>query len=115
MPRRQWRERVNDILEAIARIERYTREFDEASFLADERTVDAVIRNISLIGEAATHIPPQLQTAHPGVPWELMRGMRNVLIHEYFDIGLDILWVTIQDDLPALKVRLRTLLENEKS
>jgi uncharacterized protein with HEPN domain len=77
--------------------------------------VDAVIRNISLIGEATAHIAPQLRETHPEVPWDLMRGMRNVLIHEYFDIGLDILWGTIQDDLPPLKVRLRSLLENEKS
>jgi uncharacterized protein with HEPN domain len=113
VPPRDWRDRVRDILEAITRIEHYSRKHDQSSFIADGMAVDAVIRNVAVIGEAANHIPAQVQQRHPDVPWAQMRGMRNVLVHEYFEIGLDLLWATIQNDLPVLKERLREVLAAE--
>jgi uncharacterized protein with HEPN domain len=114
VPHRDWRRRVEDILEAIARIERYAKDHDEASFLANDMAVDAVVRNVAIIGEAAGRIPADVRSLHAEIPWEKMRGMRNVLVHEYFDIGHDLLWGTIQDDLPLLGELLRKLLEHER-
>lgn len=75
---------------------------DAKTFAQDQRTVDAVIRNLEIIGEAARHIPPEVQAKFPNLPWEEMRAMRNLLIHEYFGVDLWIIWQTTQEDLPSL-------------
>jgi len=71
-------------------------------FCADERTADAVIRHIEIIGEAARHVPSNVQARHLHVPWRHMRDMRNALIHDYADVSLSIAWDTAQHDLPPL-------------
>lgn len=72
----------------------------------DEKTVDAVIRNLEVIGEASSHLPIEIQEQYPDVPWSMMKGIRNILAHEYFGVDLEIVWKTVQDDLPILKKRL---------
>lgn len=94
--------RVQDILDAIGKIELYTTGMNYNAFRRDEKTVDAVIRNFQIIGEAARHIPADLETRWPHIPWTEMRDMRNVVIHEYFGVSREILWQTITDDLPSL-------------
>ncbi len=111
MRSRNWRMRLEDILEAIARIERYTTRADLEAFRQDERTVDAVVRNLEIIGEAARHIPEEIQRQHPDVPWDKMRDIRNVLIHEYSGVSIPIVWQTIRDDLPPLVTSLGKILE----
>jgi len=84
---------------------------DLASFLADEKTVDAVLFCYGVIGESARHVPDDIVAANPHVPWSEMRAMRNVIVHEYFGVTHETLWKTAREDLPALIERLRQLLE----
>lgn len=107
---RHWKLRLEDILEAIAKIQRYTAEMDFGTFETDEKTVDAVVRNLGIIGEAARCVPERVQDRYPGIPWEKMRGIRNVVIHEYFGVDLPVLWQTITDDLPPLVPLLNEIL-----
>jgi uncharacterized protein with HEPN domain len=78
-------------------------------FSADNKTVDAVIRNFEIIGEAAGYIPFEVQEKYPELGWLEMRGMRNILAHEYFGISLPIIWHAIKNDLPALAEGLRKI------
>ena len=110
MPHRDWRERLDDILEAIERIRRYAEGLSFEQFTGDCRTVDAVIRNLTVIGEASRHIPDDIQALAPHIPWADMRGIRNVVVHEYFGVSLPILWETVQNDLLPLVEPLRKLL-----
>ncbi|OIP33139.1 MAG: DUF86 domain-containing protein [Deltaproteobacteria bacterium CG2_30_66_27] len=102
MPPREWRLRIEDILEAIHKIRRYVSGLSFDEFQSDDKVVDAVVRNLEVIGEAARHIPPEMESRHPDLPWVEMRGMRNVLVHEYFGVNLSILWHTIQQNLPPI-------------
>ena len=77
MPYRDWRFRINDILEAIEKIERYTKGMDFDSWQSDEKTVDAVIRNIEVIGEASSHLPNEVLKQYDDIPWSLMKGIKN--------------------------------------
>jgi uncharacterized protein with HEPN domain len=72
--------------------------------------VDAVLRNFSIIGEAARFIPDAVKTDNPQVPWEQITGMRNIIIHEYFGVSLEILWHSIQNELPDLEEQLKMIL-----
>jgi uncharacterized protein with HEPN domain len=93
-------------IERIERIERYTADMSEPEFLASEVTQDAVIRNFEVIGEASRNIErncPEFATAHPDLPLIDAYEMRNALAHGYFQVDLQILWKTMQNDLPALQ------------
>ncbi len=110
--------RVNDylqhMLQAVARIERYTQGMDQAAFLQDEQLQDAVIRNIEVLGEAANNIKradPQLVDQHPEVPWLVMVAMRNRVSHAYFSVDLEIVWTTICNDLPGVKLQIQALVD----
>ncbi len=113
MRSRHWRLRLEDVLEAITRIERYTTGMDLQALEADDKTVDAVVRNLEIIGEAARHVPQEAREEHAHVPWDTMQGMRNVLIHEYFGVSLPIIWHTIKHDLPPLVPLLREILDED--
>lgn len=110
MPPRDWRLRIEDILEAAGRISRYVEGKDLGAFLSDDRTQDAVSRCFGIIGEAATHVPRDVMEAHPEVPWVAMRGMRNVVVHEYFGVTEETLWKTATEDLPTIIEPLRRIL-----
>jgi uncharacterized protein with HEPN domain len=79
------------------------------TFLTDPRTQDAVIRNLEIIGEAASRVSPALQAAHPDLPWEQMRGLRNRLAHAYFDVDLTIVWDVVERELPELGARVAAI------
>jgi len=113
MPYRDWKLRVEDILEAIARIERYTAGMNYEAFRVDDRTIDAVVRNLEVIGEAARHVPDGMRTEYADIPWARMRDIRNILIHEYFGVSIPIVWQTIRKDLPPLVPLLRKALEQD--
>lgn len=110
MPPRKWNLRIRDILESIKRIMEYTVNVDFEQFRSDTKTVDAVVRNFEIIGEAAAHIPEEVISDHPEIPWQDMKDMRNLLAHEYFGINDKIVWDTIQDDLVPLATQLKSLL-----
>jgi len=111
VPPRDWRLRVEDILEAINKIDAYTRGMTEESFAGDSKTVDAVIRNLEIIGEASRHFDDSVLAATPQLPWDKMRGLRNVVAHEYFGVDVAIIWHTAKNDLPPLEAPLRRLLD----
>lgn len=98
------------MLEAIARIRRYVGRRRRAGFLDDTLLQDAVIRNIEIIGEAASRLSPEFAARHAGIPWRDIVGMRHRLIHGYLKVNLDTVWEVIERDLPALAPRLDALL-----
>jgi len=110
LPPRKWDLRIKDILASIDKALEYTRDMDFEQFKADTKTVDAVVRNIEIIGEAASHVPENIIADNPDLPWQDMRDMRNVLAHEYFGINEKIIWNTVQEDLPPLVQQLKSLL-----
>ena len=97
--------------EAITLARSFTEGMAKPDFLADRKTQQAVILNLIVIGEAASKIAaefPEFASAHPALPWQQMRGMRNRMAHGYFDIDLDVVWETVQASLPVL---LRQIIE----
>ena len=93
---------LDDILEAVEKIERFTDGMDYAEFVEDSKTVDAVLRNFEVIGKAAKNIPEDVRQEYGDVPWSEMAGMRDKLIHGYATVELQIVWTTIQEELPTL-------------
>jgi uncharacterized protein with HEPN domain len=115
-------ERVADYLEHIAEaIERATGYIDPfqtlEALLRDHKTQDAIVRNIEIIGEAAGNIQkmdPDFVANHPELPWVEMRGMRNKMIHNYFDVDWEVVWSTVKDDLSRLKQQIDALLLEQR-
>ena len=103
---------LDDITTAINKIVRYTKKASFNKFKKDEKTIDAVIRNLEIIGEAAKHLPKQIKEKYSNIPWKEIVGMRNKVIHEYFGVDVDILWDTINEDIPVLKRKIRVLKSN---
>jgi uncharacterized protein with HEPN domain len=93
---------LRHIQDSIARIEAYTATGRRA-FLVDTMVQDAVIRNLEIIGEAVRNLPLDLRRQHPTIPWRSITALRNVLIHEYFGVDIDIVWRVVDRRLPALK------------
>lgn len=87
---------LEDILEAIQKVLRYTNGMTVDEFISDDKTIDAVVRNIEVIGEATTKLPDKLKAKYPSVDWVKIKGMRNRLIHEYFGVDVQIIW-TVRD------------------
>jgi uncharacterized protein with HEPN domain len=104
---------LKHIRESIAKIEKYT-EGGRKTFLEDTMIQDSVIRNLEIIGEAAGNLPADLRKRYPKVPWRSMTGMRNVLIHEYFGVDLDIVWKVVAQRLPVLKRHVSAMLAKNK-
>ena len=107
--RRNPRVYLEDILSAIAKIGEYTKEGKDA-FFADEKTQDAVIRQISIIGEAAAKLPATVKTKHPEIPWRKTIGMRNIVIHDYSETDMPTVWIVVERDLPVLKKEVKAML-----
>jgi uncharacterized protein with HEPN domain len=116
-------ERVEDYLahiaEAIERARNYVQPCaDLHAFRQNMLVQDGVVRNIEIIGEAANHInrmAPEFVAQHPELPWDDMRGMRNAVVHAYFDVQLQVVWRTVQEDLPKLKQQVDHLLNQLQS
>lgn len=102
---------LHDIKEAIEKIESFIEGYTFEEFTNDHKTIDAVIRNLEIIGEAAKHIPKRVREKHPDVDWKAMIGMRNILAHEYFGVRIGIIWKTIKERLPALRNKIEEILK----
>lgn len=110
MSPRDWRDRIRDILDAIAEIQRFTHGMDFGAFQGDDKVIRAVEMNFIIIGEAANQIPEEIEEKYMAIPWNLMRAMRNRIVHVYFKIDEKLMWDTIQNDLPPLIPELEKLL-----
>lgn len=97
---------IDDILEALDKIKRFTEGMTREEFRDDEKTVDAVLRNFEVVGEATKNIPDEIRQQHDEIPWTEMAGMRDKLIHGYATVDLDIVWTTVEEDLPQLRPKL---------
>jgi|SRR3989344_894771 len=98
-----------DIKDAIGKIESYTKKMAFSDFSRDGKTIDAVVRNLEVIGEAVKNIPKTARDKNPHLPWGKIIGMRNKISHEYFGVDLDIIWQTIKTDLPELKQAIKKI------
>ncbi len=101
---------LDDILEATRKITVYTSSLSKAEFLEDEKTLDAVVRNLEVIGEAVKKLPENLRAKHSAVEWKKIAGLRDILIHEYFGLDAEIVWDIVQNKVPALDREVRTML-----
>jgi len=106
---REWIFYLDDMIGFAEKVVVYTDGFDQDAFVTSGLNYDAAVRNLELIGESATHIPDQVRTANPQIPWRLIIATRNRLIHGYLGIDNDTLWSIIKDDLPVLLPNLRDL------
>ncbi len=114
MLKREWSVFIEDMLESINKIEQYVNSMNFDEFNNDSKTVDAVIRNFEILGEAARHIPHSIRTHYSLIPWRDIIDFRNRITHEYFTISLQIVWEIIQKELPKLKLQLEELLSSQK-
>jgi uncharacterized protein with HEPN domain len=105
---------LHDIKEAVEKIETFTKGYTFEEFSKDSKTVDAVIRNLEILGEAAKHIPKRVKEKHPDIDWKAMGGMRNILVHEYFGVRMGIIWKTIRERLPELRQKIEAILGEGK-
>lgn len=101
---------LEDILEATRKITSYTANLSKAAFLEDEKTFDAVVRNLEVIGEAVKKLPEDLRAQHPSLEWKKMAGLRDILIHEYFGLDSDIVWDIVKNKVPTLNQAVRAML-----
>lgn len=104
---------LNDILESMNRIDKYISGVEYDSFLNNQMLIDAVIRNLEIIGEAARNVPEEIRSKYPKIPWRNMIGLRNILIHQYFGVDESIVWEIIQADLPEARPNLLKAIEEE--
>ena len=106
---REWLFYIDDMIRFAEKAVAYTKDLDQEGFAAGGLNHDATLRNLELIGEAATHVPDAVRAANPHIPWRLMIATRNRLIHGYLGIDSDTLWSIVQDDIPAVLPQLRAL------
>ena len=106
-PNREWRFYLDDMIGFCERVQAFTAGLDQIQFVSDIMRFDATVRNIELIGEAATHIPDQVRLSSPHVPWRMIVATRNQLIHGYLGVDDDTLWSIVQTDIPLLLSSLR--------
>lgn len=102
---------LEDILTSISRIEEFIEGLSFENFSKDQKTIDAVIRNLEIIGEAARNVPEGFAGQHSNLPWREMVSVRNKIIHQYFGVDINILWQTIKEDLRGLKNQTQNLLK----
>jgi uncharacterized protein with HEPN domain len=101
--KKDFRDYIADILNAIQEVEEFTRGMNFNTFLKDKKTINAVIRSLEVMGEAAKRIPEDVKEQYSDIPWKRMAGMRDKLIHEYSGVDLEIVWLVIKEEVPPIK------------
>ena len=112
MKRRDYRDYLQDILDAVNDIESFVGSMSYEDFKKDRKTLNAVVRSIEIIGEASKKVPTTLRAKYKAFPWKEMTGMRDKLIHAYFGVDTEILWKTVKIDIPPLKQLVQKMLED---
>lgn len=105
---------LKDILDSAKKIEKYVKDLTYDDFELDEKIIDAVIRNFEIIGEASRNVLQELRDKYSKIPWNNMISMRNILSHEYYQVGLNIVWDTIKEDIPKVKFHIENILKDIK-
>ncbi len=116
MPR-EYEDYLGDLLDAIEKIQNFTKDLELEGFKQDDKTKFAVIRGLEIIGEATKHISEEVRIKYPDVPWKEMAGMRDVLAHDYFGVDEETVWLTAKEKIPQLKPSIEKILTemcNEK-
>lgn len=113
MSERAWLFYVSDMLEFANRTRSYTENLSQAEFINDSVVYDATLRNLELIGEAATHIPKEERALYSEIPWRMIIATRNQLIHAYLGIDNDTVWSIIEDDIPGLIGNLEKIIRDK--
>lgn len=103
---------LEDMILSCEKIKKYISGLDYDLFLSDDKTVDAVVRNLEIIGEAANRIPQDFKSKYHHVEWKRMRGLRNRIVHDYFGIDYEIVWDIIQNDLENLVEQIQDVKDN---
>jgi len=101
---------LQDMLESANKIITYTKGLNYDTFISDDKTIDAVVRNFEILGEAAKRIPEDFKLLNPQISWRYIIGFRNRIIHEYFGVDYEIVWTIIQDNIPELYAHLADLI-----
>jgi uncharacterized protein with HEPN domain len=112
--KREYIDYLQDMLEASAKALQFVRDIDFQAFSKNEEKVFAVIRALEIIGEAAKNIPKSIRGRYQEIPWEDIIGMRNKVIHGYFGVDIEVIWKTVQEDLPLLQATLTRIFEDLK-
>ncbi len=97
---------LEDIWESVEKIERYVSGLNHDAFVKDDKTTDSVVRNLQIIGEAANRLPQEFKTRHSDIEWPKVIGLRHRIVHDYFNVDVEIVWEIIQKDLPLFKSKL---------
>jgi uncharacterized protein with HEPN domain len=105
---------LDDIATAMKEAEEFTSNMTYETFASDRKTVNGVIRNLEVLGEATKRIPASFRQAHPDIPWSKMAGMQDVLIHDYMGVDLKTVWKVVKERLPELKNLLETLVFSKR-
>jgi uncharacterized protein with HEPN domain len=108
----EWRDYLVDILESAREVEMFIAGMSYDKFFRDKKTINAVIRSLEVMGEAAKRVPEEIRVNYPEIPWKRMAGMRDKLIHEYAGVDLETVWDVATEELPALKPILERLKDN---
>ena len=111
--KREYKDYLFDIVDAVGKIENFTKGLSFSGFEKDDKTVFAVIRAFEIIGEAAKKIPKKIRDENKNLPWKQISGMRDKLVHDYFGVDIKVVWKTIKEDIPKIKPLIKELYENE--
>jgi uncharacterized protein with HEPN domain len=112
MSERVWKLLFEDIIDSINKIEEYTTDLTFNDFEDNNLVIDAVVRNIEIIGEASKNIPNEIQKLFKDIPWQKLRGIRNRIVHDYFNVDREIIWFIVTNELSTLKNTLQNHLKD---